>query len=128
MGRITPRRGAWLIAAGRVALGMAVLAAPEQVTERWLGQDNAKLPAVADLARSLGARDLALGIITLQTLEDPGIGPRVQMLCALVDSADVLATVVARASLPRKGLYGTVSIASVAAGAGAYFSRKLAQS
>jgi hypothetical protein len=128
MARITPRRGAWLIAVGRVALGVAVLAAPEQVTERWLGRDNAKLPAVADLARSLGARDLALGIITLQTLEDPGIGPRVQMLCALVDSADVLATVVARASLPRKGLYGTVAIASVAAGAGAYFSRKLAQS
>ncbi len=126
MRRIAPRRGAWLIAAGRVALGAAVLAAPEQVTARWLGQDNAELPVVGDLARSLGARDLALGIITLKTLDDSTIGPRMQMLCALVDAADVLATVAARNSLPRKGLYGTVAIASVAAGAGVHFSRKLA--
>jgi hypothetical protein len=126
MRRIGPRRGAWLIAAGRVALGVAVLGAPEQVTARWLGEDNSKLPAVGDLARSLGARDLALGVITLKTLEDPVIGPRVQVLCALVDATDVLATVIARNSLPRKGLYGTVAIASAAAGAGLYFSRKLA--
>jgi hypothetical protein len=124
--RIAPRRGAWLIAAGRVALGAAVLGAPEQVTARWLGEANAELPAVGDLARSLGARDLALGIISLKTLDDPTIGPRVQMLCALVDAADVLATVIARKSLPSKGLYGTVAIAGVAAGAGVYFSRKLA--
>ena len=60
--RIGPRRGAWLLAAGRVALGVAVLAAPEQVTSRWLGQDNAELPVVGDLgalARRArpGARD-----------------------------------------------------------------------
>jgi hypothetical protein len=65
-------------------------------------------------------------VITLKTLEDPVIGPRVQVLCALVDATDVLATVIARNSLPRKGLYGTVAIASAAAGAGLYFSRKLA--
>jgi hypothetical protein len=125
MPRIAPRRGAWLIAAGRVVLGVAVLTAPEQVTARWLGDGNAELPVVGDLARSLGARDLALGIVTLQTLDDPVIGPRAQLLCALVDAADVLATLIARKSLPRKGLYGTVAIASAAAGAGAYFSRRL---
>jgi hypothetical protein len=126
MRRIAPRRGAWLIAAGRVALGAAVLGAPERVTARWLGEDNAELPVVGDLARSLGARDLALGIVSLRTLDDPALGPRVQLLCALVDAADVLATVLARKSLPCKGLYGTVAIAGVAAGAGVYFSRKLA--
>ena len=57
-----PRRGAWLIAAGRAALGAAVLAAPEAVTARWLGEENAARPACADLARSLGARDVALGV------------------------------------------------------------------
>jgi len=126
MRRIDPRRGALLIAAGRVALGAAVLGAPEQVTARWLGEQNAALPVVGDLARSLGARDLALGLVTLKTLDDPTIGPRVQLLCALVDAADVLATVIARKSLPSKGLYGTLAIASVAAGAGVHFSRKLA--
>ena len=126
MARLDPRRGAWLIAAGRVALGAAVLAAPEQVTARWLGDANAELPVVGDLARSLGARDLALGFIALKTLDDSRIGPQVQALCALVDAADALATVIARDSLPRKGLFGTVAIAGAAAGAGVYFSRKLA--
>jgi hypothetical protein len=105
---------------------VAVLAAPERVTSGWLGRDSAKLAVVGDLARSLGARDVALGIATLQTLEDPVIGPRVQLACALVDSVDVLATVIARASLPRKGLYGTVAVAGAAAGAGFYFSHRLA--
>lgn len=123
---MSPRRGALLLAAGRAALGVAVLAAPERVTAGWLGQDSAQLPVVGDLARSLGARDLALGLATLQTLGDPVAGPRVQLLCALVDGADVLATAIARDSLPRKGVYGTVVIAGAAAGAGFYFSHKLA--
>jgi len=115
-----------LLAAGRAALGVAVLAAPERVTARWLGEGNAQLPVVGDLARSLGARDLALGLATLQTLDAPVTGPRVQLLCALVDAADVLATVLARASLPRSGLYGTVALAGAAAGAGLCFSHELA--
>lgn len=126
MGRIGPRRGVWLIAAGRVALGLAVLVAPEQVTARWLGEDNAALPVVGDLARSLGARDLALGVITLRALGDPVSAARAQRLCALVDAADVLATVIARKSLPRKGVHGTVAIAGAAAGAGLYWARELA--
>jgi hypothetical protein len=123
---MTPRRGAQLLAAGRAALGVAVLLAPEQVTSRWLGEANAELPVVGDLARSLGARDLALGLATLQTLDDPVIGPRVQALCAVVDSVDVLATVLARTSLPRKGVYGTVAIAGAAAAGGFYCSHRLA--
>jgi hypothetical protein len=123
---VSPRRGAQLLAAGRAALGVAVLAAPEQVTSRWLGSEHARLPVVGDLARSLGARDLALGIATLQTLDDPVVGPRVQALCALVDSVDTLATIVARASLPRRGVLGTVAIAGASAAAGFYFSHRLA--
>ncbi len=116
-----------MLAAGRAALGVAVLAAPERVTSGWLGRDNAQLPIVGDLARSLGARDLALGLATLRTLEDPVNGPRVQQLCALVDAVDVLATVIARRSLPRIGVYGTVAIAGAAAGAGLYFASRPAQ-
>jgi hypothetical protein len=123
---MNPRRGAWLLAAGRAALGVAVLAAPEQVVGRWLGREQAAKPVILDLARSLGARDLALGIATLQTLEDPIIGPRVQALCAVVDGVDVLATIIARRELPTSGVLGTVAIAGAAAGAGFYFSHKLA--
>jgi hypothetical protein len=105
-------------------LGAAVLAAPEQVTSRWLGEENSKLPVVGDLARSLGARDLALGIATLKTLDHPA-GPYVQAVCAAADSVDVLATIMARDALPRKGMLGTVVIAGAAAVAGFYFSHRL---
>jgi hypothetical protein len=104
---------------------MGVLAAPEQVTARWLGEESSKLPVVGDLARSLGVRDLALGIATLKTLDDPA-GPLVQAVCAVADSVDVLATVLARDALPRKGVYGTVAVAGAAAVAGFYFSHRLA--
>ena len=122
---ISPRRGAFLLAAGRAALGAAVLVAPEQVTSRWLGEESSKLPVVVDLARSLGVRDLALGIATLKTLDDPA-GPLVQAACAVADSVDVLATVLARDALPRKGVYATVVVAGAAAVAGFYFSHRLA--
>jgi hypothetical protein len=123
---MSPGRGAWLLAAARAALGMAVLASPEKVTAGWLGQENSERPVVVDLARSLGARDVALGIATLQTLDDPVVGPRVQAACAVVDSVDVLATVIARGALPRKGVLATVAVAGAAAAAGFYFSHKLA--
>ena len=123
---MTPRRAAWLLGAGRAGLGVVVLAAPEQVTSRWLGEANAELPVVGDLARSLGARDLALGVAVLQTLDHPVLGPRVQALCAVVDCADVLATVIARSALPLKGVLGTVAVAGAAAGAGFYCSHRLA--
>jgi hypothetical protein len=123
---MSPRRSAWLLAAGRAALGVAVLAAPEEVVGRWLGREHAAKPVLLDLARSLGARDIALGVATLQTLDDAVIGPRIQALCALVDGVDVLATIVARRDLPRSGALGIVVIAGAAAGAGFYLSHKLA--
>jgi hypothetical protein len=125
---LSPRRGAWLLAAGRAALGVAVLAAPERVTAGWLGEENSHNPVVGDLARSLGARDLALGLAALQTLDDEVAGPRVQALCALVDSVDALATILARQHLPRRGVIGTVAVAGAAAAAGFRLSRGLARS
>jgi hypothetical protein len=50
----------------------------------------------------------------------------VQALCALVDSVDVFATVIARAHLPRNGFLGTVVVAGTAAVGGLYFSHRLA--
>ncbi len=123
---MSPRRGAWLIAIGRVVIGASVLAAPEPVMSRWLGAENAANPAVKDLGRGLAARDVGLALATLQTLEDPVIGSRVQAACAAADATDALATLLARRSLPLKGVLGTVAIAGGAAAAGFYFSRQLA--
>jgi len=120
------RTAARLLAAGRVALGIAVLAAPRAVTSRWLGEENSSLPVVGDLALSLGARDLALGAVTLSLLDDPVMGPRAVLLCALVDGVDTIATVIARDSLPLKGVLGTVAIAGAATIGGMCVSHRLA--
>ncbi len=127
MSRDGARRGALALAAGRAALGVAVLAAPERVSGRWLGAANARNPVVGDLARSLGARDLALGLATMATLGDPVAGSRAQLLCALVDGVDTLATIIARRSLPLKGVIGTVLIAGASAGGGVQLARRLAR-
>jgi hypothetical protein len=122
---VGPRRAASLLAAGRAALGVAVLVAPEAVTSRWLGA-HASHPAVRYLARSLGVRDLALGILALRTLDDPDIAPQVLAACALADSVDALATVAVRSQLPPAGAIGTVAVAGAAAAGGLYLARELA--
>ena len=100
---MSPRRAAGLLGAGRAALGAAVLAAPEAVTSHWLGEENASHPAVRYLARSLGARDLALGVLALRTLDDARVASQVQAACAVADAVDALATVaVARAAAARR--------------------------
>jgi hypothetical protein len=122
---MSARRAARLLAAGRAALGAAVLAAPERVTGRWLGERNARNPVVRDLALSLGARDLALGLVTLFALGDRRLGAGAQAACAMVDAVDALATLAARDELPRDGAVGTVLVAGGAAAGGLYLSRRL---
>jgi hypothetical protein len=120
------RRAAWLIAAGRAALGAAVLAAPEAVMSRWLGPENASKGAVKALGRGLAARDIGLAVATIQTLDDPVVGPRVQLACALADGVDALATIIERDELPPVAAAGTVAIAGGAALAGLYLAQRLA--
>ncbi|HEY7836105.1 MAG TPA: hypothetical protein VIB59_01485 [Solirubrobacteraceae bacterium] len=123
---MSPRRGAWLLAAGRAALGAAILAAPEAVMSRWLGAENARKGAVKTLGRGLAARDIGLAVASLQTLDDPVIGPRVLVACALADGVDALATLIERESLPASGAAGTVVVAAGAAAAGLYLAHRLA--
>jgi hypothetical protein len=124
---MTPRQGATMLAVGRAVLGVAVLAAPERVTTGWLGSEHASHPVVQDLARSLGARDVALAIATLRTLDDPVASSHVQAACAAVDTVDALATILARKALPAKGVLGTLAVAGGAAAAGFYLARATAQ-
>ncbi len=79
---MSPRRAAGLLGAARAALGVAVLAAPETVTSHWLGEDNASHPAVRYLARSLGVRDLVLGLLVLRTLDNARVASQLQAACA----------------------------------------------
>jgi hypothetical protein len=123
---VSTRRAAWLLAAGRAAIGAAVLLAPEATMSRWLGAENARRGAVKALGRGLAARDLGLALATIQTLDDPVIGPRVQVACAFADGVDALATILERDELPPLAAAGTVAIAGGAAVAGLYFGHRLA--
>jgi hypothetical protein len=118
--RRSARRGALALAAIRTTLGAAIVVAPQSVTERWLGADNARHPTVAALSRMLGARDLTLGLAMIATLEEPRLAPRVQLLCALADAGDAVATVVARDAVPAAGFVAAMlaSVGACAAGVG----------
>ena len=121
---MSPKLGAQLVAAGRVAIGAALLLAPGRAAAPWLG-DHVRRPAVRALVRSVGVRDLVLGMIALHTVDHPDVGPRWQATCAVVDGVDALATVGAAGDLPASGVAGTVALAGGAAVAGAWFSREL---
>jgi hypothetical protein len=121
------RRGARLLAGGRMAFGAALLLAPERIAANWVGE-HAKSPAVRSLARSIGVRDMVLGMIALHTIDHPQVGPRWQATCASVDTVDLLAALTARSDLPASGLAGTILLAGGAAVAGFRFSSALKRS
>jgi hypothetical protein len=123
---LTTRRAAWLLAAGRAAIGAAILLAPETALSLWLGPENARGGAAKALGRGLAARDLGLAVAVVQTLDDPVIGPRVQLACAVADGVDALATLIERDSLPPLAAAGTFAFAGGAAVAGAYLAHRLA--
>jgi hypothetical protein len=60
------------LAAGRVAVGIALVAAPDTATRQWLGDATADDPARQIAVRGLGARDVVLGVGTLVALRSGG--------------------------------------------------------
>jgi hypothetical protein len=97
---VKPRALLTQLNAGRIALGVGLMARPELVTGQWLGKDGGR-HAVMVLARSFGARDAALGAGTLQALRS-GQSLRPWLLAGLfADAADLLATHAGRDHLPR---------------------------
>jgi hypothetical protein len=90
----------------------------------WIGL--VALVSQVRLLRSLGARDLALGVIGLATLDDPVLGPRAQAAAAAVDTLDALATFSARSDLRRLAAVGMTAAAGGTAAAGFYFAHRLA--
>jgi hypothetical protein len=112
------------IAAGRVAAGVALLAAPQRVGRGWLGADGDR-PGTQVALRALGVRDLYLGALALHVASRPGVGRRTIAASAACDLVDGVATLAARRSLPTGGVAGTVVLALGAAAAGLWASRQL---
>jgi hypothetical protein len=97
---VTPRALLTQLSAGRIALGAAMILKPPLATSGWVGQ-VADRPGGRVLARALGARDAALGAITLAALQS-GQPLRPVVLAGLVcDGTDLLATHASRHNLPR---------------------------
>jgi hypothetical protein len=104
------------LAAVRVALGVAALAAPDLLAGPWIGAD-AGLPNARLLARAMGMRDLALGAGALLALSrGRGQGARDWVwLGAASDAVDATLTAVAFRRLPRVGRWGVIGSAGGAA-------------
>ncbi len=99
-----------LVAWGRVGIGVSAIAAPTLMARPWIGGD-ARSSGSRLLARTMGGRDLALGIGALRALggSDHEARPWVA-LGGMADAVDALATVLAFGSLPRRSRWGILAM------------------
>lgn len=100
-----------MLAVGRVLIGATLFAAPDLVAAPWIG-DDARTSGARVLARSMGARDAALGMGTLVSAGDRGQLRRWLLASSACDAADFAATFTGPRSPAR-----TVVLAFAAAGA-----------
>jgi hypothetical protein len=122
MERDQARQIAEAVAWGRIAIGVTALLAPTAPLRPWVGRDFAWQPRAKLLARSLGARDLALGIgVILALRHDAPVRGWVEG-SGFADAGDVLATLLAFGKLPKGGRWlvllsagGAAALARVAA-------------
>ena len=113
---------ATLLAAGRLAIGTAAFTFPELGARSWVGE-HGRGPAGKVLGRALGARDLALAIGALSSLEKDDQFWRWIRLGAFADAADALATALNWRSLPKASRIGVLGVAAGAAALGAVLGR-----
>jgi hypothetical protein len=105
-------------AGGRIAVGLALLAAPGPVAKRWLG-DVSEQPSAQVAIAGLGSRDLIVGLGTLWALGGRKRGARAWLIgSAVADTADFTSTLRARKGLSTASVIGT---AAVAGGSAALF-------
>jgi hypothetical protein len=113
------------LAAGRVVLGAALLAAPAAVGRPWIGAAADRSGTQVAL-RALGVRDALLGGIALHLVGRGGpAGGRALQACAVADAVDFAATLAARRELPPVGAAGVMALAGAAAVGGAVLGRAL---
>jgi len=105
------RTAAAVVSAGRIALGAALIVAPERIARGWIGP-AATERSVEVLARSVGIRDVALGAGGAAALLGGGGSARAWLIgAAVADAGDLVATLLARDVLPANGVRGTAVLA-----------------
>ncbi len=113
------KRIATIHAAGRTAIGAALMAAPRAATAGWIGNDAHRAPVTA-LARGLGVRDSVLGLGVLRTLGNPEAAKPWLAACVVGDVVDLGATLAVRDQLPQQGAVAVSAIAVTSALLGAW--------
>ena len=111
------RQLAEAVAWGRIAIGVTALVAPTVPLRPWVGRDFAWQPRAKLLARSLGARDLALGIGVILALRHSAPVRGWVEGSGLADAGDALATLLAFGKLPKGGRWLVLLSAGGAAAA-----------
>ena len=112
---MSPRDAARVLAAGRIAIGAGLLAAPRLTLGMWLGRSAADR-AVAPVGRALGAREVLLGAMALHTLDRPQVAARWLRMLAACDAVDLAATLAAGRALPAPGRVLVAAMAGAGAG------------
>src|SRR3954453_4514270 len=103
MDKVQARQLAETVAWGRIAIGITALVAPTVPLGPWVGRDVAWQPRAKLLARSLGARDLALGVgVILALKKDAPVRGWIEGF-GVADADDVLSTLLAFGKLPKSG-------------------------
>lgn len=113
------QRAALAVAAGRVAVGASLCAAPD-LAALWAGED-ARRPGGRLVVRALGARDAALGLGTLVSAGDASQLRRWLLASSASDAADFAATLAGPRSPARTlvlALAATATAVGLAAAAG----------
>lgn len=103
---LSPRASSTLVGAGRIGAGSALLAAPAAVGRPWLGA-AAETSGGRVAVRALGARDLALGVVTVAALSgrlEGSTAPALVAASAFCDLADGVALLAARKDVPALGV------------------------
>jgi hypothetical protein len=112
------------VAAGRAALGGVLVVAPGLVGRAWLGRD-ARRPAARAALVAMGARDLAIGLGTLQALSSESAAAPWLRAGALADAADVLVTLRAHRDLPPVGALVVSGMATTGTALGAWLQARV---
>lgn len=124
---MSPRALATVVAAGRVGIGAAMLAAPARFGRPWLGS-AAETGGGGVAVRALGARDLTVGALGVAALSGrlgtSGTAATLVAAGGFCDLADGVALVTARKDVPPAGL-ATGAFALGAAVLGVGLARRL---
>lgn len=123
---MSPLAVARAVSAGRLALGVAMLASPKLAMGKWIGDDEAERPAMDLVTRAFGAREVLLGFLALHVVDRPGAGPRTLQGLALCDATDLAITIARRDALPGGAVPLMVAVAGGAAATQLWASRALA--